>query len=146
MATDFFGYDRTVGALDEIASAEALTITGVGGAELMQQITMQYGQNIRTLFAVGTSNVYFVGGQAQGTLDFQRMSACGTMFDGLDGGNCGKIGSVKLAGGGGSSCFCAPGGVTLDDCLLENVSLRAQAGQIEIIEGGRVRFATLKKG
>jgi hypothetical protein len=145
MATDFFGYARTVGALDEIASAEALTVTGVGGAELMQRLSIQYGQNIRTLFAVGTTNVYFVGGQSQGTLDFERMSACGAMFDGLDGGNCGKLGSIKISGNGNTSCFCAPGGVSLDDCLLESISMRAQAGQIEIIEGGRIRFATLKK-
>lgn len=143
MATDFFGYTREIGALDSIASSESLTITGVGGADLIQSISMQYGQNIRTLFAVGNSNVYFVGGQAQGTLDFERMSACYHMFDGLEGGNCGKMGDLQLTASGGTSCFCAPGGVTIEDALLESISLKAQAGQIEIIEGGRIRFATL---
>ena len=147
MATDFFGYERKTGAIGEIASAENLTLTGVAGSELMQQISMQYGQNIRTLFTVGSSDIYFVGGQAQGTLDFQRLSACTDMFSGLDGAKCGDVGSLTIGGStGGGSCFCKPGGMTLEGCLLENVSLRAQAGQIEIMEGGRIRFATLKKG
>lgn len=146
MAKDFFGYDRQVGAVESISSSEALRITGVGGNDLIQSISLQYGQQIRTLFAVGTSNIYFVGGQSQGTLDFERVSACGNMFDGLDGANCGKIGTITLSGNGASSCFCAPGGVTLTDCMLESVSLRAQAGQVEVLEGGRIRVATLKKG
>jgi hypothetical protein len=145
--TDFFGYSRDIGSLKKIASSESLSMTGGGiGSQLIQSIQMQYGQNIRTLFAVGNSNVYFVGGQAQGTLDFERMSACGDMFKGIQGGNCGKIGTITLAGKGETSCFCAPGGATLTDGLLENISLKATAGQIEIIEGGRIRFASFKKG
>ena len=143
--SDVFGYSRTVGSSNTIASSEALTVTGLGGSDLIQNISIAYGQQIKPLFAVGNSNVYFVGGQAQGTLDFERLSACGSMLDGL-GGNCGVIaGGITLAGAGGSSCFCAPGGVTITDAILESVSIRAQAGQIEVLEGGRMRFATLGK-
>lgn len=139
---DFFGYSRQVGANNKIASSEALTISGLGGADLIQNVSIQYGQQVKTLFAVGNSNVYFVGGQAQGSLDFERLSACGNMLAGL-GGNCGVVGTISLSGHSGSSCFCAPGGVTISDAILENVSIRAQAGQIEVLEGGRMRFANL---
>jgi hypothetical protein len=145
MATDFFGYDRTVAATDTIASSEALVLSGIGGAELIQSISLQYGQQIRSIFAVGTSNIYFVGGQSQGALDFERLSACGDMLAGLQG-NCGKLeGAVSLGGGGAASCFCAPGGITMSDLFIENVSVRARAGQIEILEGGRIRIGTLHK-
>ena len=141
--TDFFGYTRQVGATNKIASSEALTVTGLGGADLIQNISINYGQQIRPLFAVGNSNVYFVGGQAQGTLDFERLSACGSMLNGL-GANCGVMSApINLSGAGSSSCFCAPGGVSLKDVMLESVSIRATAGQIEVLEGGRLRFATM---
>ena len=139
---DFFGYNRKTGATSTISTSEALTVSGLGGSDLVQSINLQYGQQIKTLFAVGNSNIYFVGGQAQGTLDFERLSACGSMFQGLGGSKCGVIGNVSLSGGGGG-CLCAPGGVSLTDCMLENVSMRATAGQIEILEGGRVRFASM---
>lgn len=143
---DFFGYNRTVQSSNQIASSEALTVVGIGGADLIQNINIQYGQQIRPLFAVGNSNIYFIGGQAQGTLDFERLSACGNMLDGLGGGKCGVMGTISLSGGGDSSCFCAPGGVSLDSPMLESVSIRATAGQIEVLEGGRIRFASLNKG
>jgi hypothetical protein len=141
---DFFGYNRAAKSTNEIASSEALTVAGIGGADLIQNISIQYGQQIRPLFAVGNSNIYFVGGQAQGTLDFERLSACGNMLDGL-GGDCGVMGTITISGGAASSCFCAPGGVSLDSPMLESVSIRATAGQIEVLEGGRIRFASLNK-
>lgn len=145
MAQDFFGYNRTVGSTDNIASSEFLTMTSAGlGSDLLQEVSIQYGQSIRTLFAVGSTNVYFVGGQSQGSLDFRRLSACNRMFQGL-GGKCGKMGDVTLSGGGGggAACFCAPGGVKITDAHLESVSMNATAGRIEIMEGGRIRFASL---
>jgi hypothetical protein len=145
MPQDFFGYDRTVGSTNVIASAEALVVSGGGiGSDLMQEVNMTYGQTIRPLFAVGNSNIYFVGGQSQGQLAFRRLSACGSMLKGL-GGNCGRLGaSISLAAGGsGTSCFCAPGGATLGDPVLQNVSVNVRAGQIEIYEGGQIIFGTL---
>lgn len=141
---DFFGYTRNTSATNNIASSEALTVIGVGGVDLIQNINIQYGQQTRPLFAVGNSNVHFVSGQAQGTLDFERLSACGSMLDGL-GGSCGVMGTISLSGGTAGSCFCAPGGVSIDKPILENISIRATAGQVEILEGGRIRFASLNK-
>lgn len=142
MSTDFFGYNRSVGASDSIATSEALTLTINGvGSDLMQSVALQYGQQIQTMFAIGNSNVYFVGGLAQGTLDFERMTNCNSMFDGLKNSDCGQIGTANLGGGGDSSCFCAPGSVTIDDAFLENVRVNARAGSIPVMEGGRIRFA-----
>ena len=146
MATDFFGFTKTVASdSKDIATAEALILSAPLGSELLQSVALQYSQSVRPIFAIGNSNVHFVGGQSTGSLNFQRMSACGDIFAGLSGLACGVLSSVSLSGGGAGDCFCAPGGLTITNAYLQSVSLNATAGRTEILEGGNIVFAMLSK-
>lgn len=143
---DFFGYNKPVNSANKIASSEGLTLTGLGGSSLLQNVRMEYRQQIKTIFAMGTAGVFFVGGQSQGTLDFEKMAECGKLID-IPPGQCGKIGGAGLTVvGTGDQCGCAGGGggFTIAEPWLEAVTLTARAGEIPILVGGRLMFTDLK--
>lgn len=57
------------------ASDMVMTINGAAVAgHVVQQIQMQYQQQITTLYEIGSNNVYYVGGRAQGTMSVARIA------------------------------------------------------------------------
>jgi hypothetical protein len=82
MATNVFNRNINVGQPFS-ADAGVLTISnaGKGGQPLVagqtlglvQQLTINYSQNIRQIWEIGGNNVYFIGGRAAGTATFNRV-------------------------------------------------------------------------
>lgn len=57
------------------ASDMVMEINGAKVAgHVVQQIQMQYQQQITTLYEIGSNNVYYVGGRAQGTMSVARIA------------------------------------------------------------------------
>ena len=57
------------------ASDLVMRINGAKQAgHVVQQIQMQYQQQITTLYEIGSNDVYYVGGRAQGTMSIARVA------------------------------------------------------------------------
>lgn len=147
---DIFGYNRTGQPFAQITSSEFAIIslgTG-GGGSLMQSISGSYQQDLRPFFSIGDPNLYWVGGFAQGQVDFERAVSNRGFFNGLKG-NCGVISSLSINAGQGQRCATAGGGgsggtLAFGGVVLQSVRFRIQAGQSEVIEGASLRVSDMQ--
>ena len=73
MATNILGYTRTKDTKRLISSDfAALSLDSGGELGLVQQATAQYGHQVIPRFEAGSSNLFWVTGQAQGTITLGR--------------------------------------------------------------------------
>lgn len=143
MATDFFGHNREIKSSNQLASSEYAVLTVSGKVDLCQSVNIDYGQDIRPIYEVGSPSVYFVAGHAQGTVSFGRLAGAGGLFSNVSGAACGVISSLSLEIGAGG-CYAGGGGsVSFEGGFVERINLSMQAGAIEITEGATIRVATM---
>lgn len=144
MAADFFGHNRIIKSANQLASSEYARISVGGRIDLAQNVSANYGQQIRPLFEIGAPSVFFVTGHAQGTVSVGRLVGNGGFFANFNGSQCGRIQPVSISGGGGGPCAGGGGGtISFDGGIIESVSLQITAGQIEMTEGVVVRVASM---
>ena len=144
MATDFFGHNRIIKSANQLASSEYARISVGGRVDLAQNVTANYGQQIRPLFEIGAPSVLFVTGHAQGTVSVGRLVGNGGFFSNINATNCGRITPVSINSGSGGPCVGSGGGsVNFDGGIIESVSLQISAGQIEMTEGIVIRVASM---
>ncbi len=73
MANVFRATQKHAGSFQ--ASDMVMLINGAKQAgHVVQQIQMQYQQQITTLYEIGSNSVYYVGGRAQGTMSVARIA------------------------------------------------------------------------
>jgi hypothetical protein len=144
MATDFFGHNRIIKSEKQLSSSEYARISVGGRIDLAQNVTANYGQQIRPLFEIGAPSVFFVTGHAQGTVSVGRLVGKDGFFSNFKGTQCGRIEPVSITGGGGGPCAGGGGGtISFDGGIIESVSLQITAGQIEMTEGVVIRVASM---
>lgn len=144
MATEFFGHNRIVKSANQLASSEYARISVGGNVTLGQNVTANYGQQIRPLYEIGAPSVMFVAGHAQGTVSVGRLVGNNGFFQTFQGTQCGRIQPVSISGGGGGPCSGGGGGsISFDGGIIESVSLQITAGQIEMTEGVVIKVATM---
>ena len=147
MATEFFGYQRTGNAIAQVVSSEFATVSAGGGQiSLVQQVQVDYQQEIRPVFAVGDPNLYWVTGHPQGTVQIVRMAGKTGFFSAFKSGKCGRIDSLSVNATQGLVCAEGVGGggtLSFTGAIVQGVQLNMQAGRVEIMEGVTVRVASL---
>jgi hypothetical protein len=122
-----------------------LKFDGVGPGLLVQQMNFNYQQMVQMLFEVGESNIYYVGGHAQGQVQMSRIvgpgKALGSFFTKY--GDICQPGACMFEAQGG--CGNAEGGVTyrLEHCILNQVGAGVTAQEIVITENIGMMFANL---
>ena len=142
MATDFFGYNRTVGKNTDIASSEYAKLAIGSQVNLCQSVNVQYGQEVRPIYTVGSPNVYFVSGHAQGSIDFDRLAGKGGFWANLQNKQCGIITGLNVTSGA-EGCYGAGGRIQFDGATIKAIGLRITAGAIEITESASIMIASL---
>lgn len=141
---DFFGYNRTALTQGQIASSEFSVVTVGTVQNLVQQIMLNYGQDIRTVYEVGNPNIYWVPGHPEGRMDCSSLVGPNGFFAGWTGTKCGVINNLSITGGPGQ-CGYSTGAVAarFGGGILERVSASISAAALEIAQSASVRVATL---
>lgn len=142
MATDFFGYNREIGASNQLSSSEYAALTIGSKVNLCQNVTTAYQQEIRPLYEVGNPSIFFVPGHASGTVAFGRLAGEGGFFQNLRDSNCGQISPVSI-NSEGSVCFAGSGNLNFAGAMIQSVSLTISTGAIEIQEQATIMVASM---
>lgn len=135
--------------------ADMLTLT-FGGLDvsgfLVQSVQFQYAQQVAMLYEIGSKNVYYVGGRAQGSATLARVIGpevgAGGFIDRFnDLCNPQDIGFEASAGCGGNpgTATSANANYTLVDAVLTTVSVSVTSQEVVINEQLQFIFVDLKK-
>lgn len=122
-----------------------LTFAGLDVAGfLVQNVQFQYTQQITMLYEIGSSNVYYVGGRAQGSATLARVvgpAPLGAQFLRQFNDLCSPQ-DINFDASNG----CRGGGVnyTLEDAVLTTVSVSVQAQDVVINEQLQFIFVDLE--
>lgn len=142
MAQDFFGYNRTVGASNQLSSSEYTSLTVGSLVMLCQNVNASYQQEVRPIYEVGNPTIYFVPGHASGSVSFSRLAGEGSFFQQLRDNNCGQITPVSI-NSSGSACFAGSGSLNFSGAVIRSVSLTMNTGAIEITEQADLVVASM---
>lgn len=142
MATDFFGYNRTIGSSSELASSEYAVLSIGSKVNLCQSVNASYQQEIKPVYEVGNASVHYIMGHAGGNITFARLAGAGKFWSNLASSNCGQINAVSI-NSNGSACYAGGGSLNFDGAAVQRVSLTINTGAIEISEEATIMVASM---
>jgi hypothetical protein len=141
---DFFGYHRNASSSGSKIASSEFAIISIGGAQaLVQRVSVNYGQEIRTVFAVGDTNVYWLPGHAFGTLDVTTLVGKEGFFAGWRGTKCGSISPLSVRAGRGICWSTSDSTINFDGGMMEKISADINQGQLEMQQSVSIRVASL---
>lgn len=145
---DILGNNRISRAPSELGSSEFALITlGNGTVSLSQSFSGNLRQQVRPMFVLGDSSLYWTFGYSEGAAEVSRLAGGQNFFDAFQAGQCGIVHSLNLDLQGGKPCAPNNGGLRsllrFTDGIIEQLSIRMQAGQTEIQESASMRFANV---
>lgn len=151
MANVFKATQKHAGSFQ--ASDMVMTINGAQLAgHVVQQVGMQYQQQITTLYEIGSNNVYYVGGRAQGNLHIARVAGPqavpGIILDSFNnicapGQMTLSAGSDKCEAGGSFTGGVDSGKYKLDGVLVMSLGISTQAQDVVVNEQMGFQFLDL---
>jgi hypothetical protein len=140
---DVFGYENNVKNSGSIASAQFAHITTGDRQALVQQVTVNYGQQIDTVTVVGDPNIYWVPGKPSGTLDVTKLVGADGFFQGWKGNTCGKINNLAVSVDGTHCGFTGSGNMTFSGGIIARLSVTLGSGALTIAETCSIQIASL---
>lgn len=153
MPTDFFGYKREVQPNGTLVSSELATIAVGGGSNIsvVQNVTANYAQQVNPKFESGSPTLYWLTGQAMGSISFSRLVSSSGFLAELSSlkNSCGSVIPVVLGldGTGGCSASAGKSGggkVRFSGGVPESITISWTAGTLEVSEGASIKVATLE--
>lgn len=147
--SNIFDYKRA-GSTERIISSDYAALSFAGELKLVQSAQLNYGHQVIPRFEAGSSELYWVTGQAQGRITIQRAVSQGGMFGGVD--------AEKAANGAliefGMEVKKLDGGVSVTGAtninftggVVVNLTASVQTGSLDVSEGVEVAFANMDKG
>ena len=147
---DIFGYDVDVKEKQVVAARNAALDLGDGRIALVQSINGSYGHTTNTVYEAGSSSVYFVSGNPQGSFDYTTLVGTDGWFAGIvnKSGLCATLRSINidLMGNRDSNCdveVTSKANVKFEGALLESLSFAIQAQDLQISNTGRFKCAKM---
>jgi hypothetical protein len=138
---DIFGYNRNVHTKSLLSSENCVLDFGQGKVGLLQQASLAYQHTIQPQFEVGSSDIYFVNGGAQGQLQFTSLVGRTGFFAGFDLGSqaCGDLQTLSITAVGDDNCDFKVeknNAVRIEGAILQSVSLTFQAADYKVSQQG----------
>jgi len=158
---DFYGYERDHAGTYLYSSDVAAIYFGNNGvgtpqrAGLVQNVQASYQQSVLPRFEAGSSELYWVAGQSQGSVGVGRLVSFGGLLDGIAPGD----GSTDLRNGILGSIFIKIGKLAgqlrqvqipqsqliMKGCVLQGYSTTFTTGALEVAESMAIQVALMKK-
>ena len=141
MSNDIFGYNRNVHTKSILSGENCVLDFGDGKVSLLQQAELTYSHKIDPVYEVGSADVYFVNGGANGSLTFQSVVGRQGFFDGLGLGSqaCGALSTLSITAVDTNNCgfkIEKNNAIRIEGALLQQVTLRFQVGNYQVAQGG----------
>lgn len=138
---DIFGYNRNVNTKSILSSENCVLDFGDGKVALVQDATLNYQHSISPVFEAGSSDIYFVNGGAQGSLNFSSVVGRQGFFAGFNLGKqaCGDLSTLSLTSVAEDGCSVKlekNNAIRIEGALLQSVNLSYRAGQYTVSQGG----------
>lgn len=147
--TDMFGYSRRVHAPGEVLSSEYATLAMEGGDNLtlLQSCQAGYTQQVQPVFEAGSSDLFWVAGQASGTCTIGRAVGKEGFLTKFGTGNCAELRSLDVAldGRGGCAAVTTGSGVSMSGCMPRALGFTFGAGQLQMQETVEMLVASMRK-
>lgn len=148
--TDIFGYEKNTSASGTIITSEFASLSIGGRVSLTQNVSGQYGRQVRTMYESGSSNVYFLHGNSTGNITCSAAVGSKGFFNALNStlAKCGKVDSISvdiLPGGKCSTSTGGKGGLTFSGGMVEGLQFAFQTGLEAVTEGFTIMVAEMNK-
>lgn len=140
---DIFNYNRTSRSAGQVASSEFAVVSMGGRQSLVQQVSVQYGQQITPITQIGDVNIYLLPGRAQGTVNCTKLVGSGGFLAGWRNRECGKITPMSVNMAGSRCGFTGRGSLSFDGGIIENVQITLSSEQLQISESVTIRIASM---
>lgn len=155
---DFFGYTRhNAGKYLPTSDYSALYFANTAGgtgtpskrAGLVQSTAVSYQHRVEPRFEIGSSDIYWVTGQAMGAVTMNRVVGERGFFDGVQVGGAGAslekgvIGTVEFKAGG--QVGLKQDVITMTGCVLQGFGINSSVGGLEVSEGITVNVGMMQK-
>ena len=132
---DIFGYDREVKDKEILSSDNISMDLGEGKIALLQQVTAQYDHQIKPVYEVGSSALYFVNGQPMGSISFANIVGKSGFFNGfgLGGQACGELKTISINAVADSNCdyeIERNSTIKFEGAILKQIEFRVTAGEM----------------
>lgn len=140
---DIFGYNNNVKSEGQVASSEFASVTVGSKQSLVQSVIADYGQTVTPVSQVGDTQIYWITGQPQGTLNITKLVGSGGFFEGWKGLECGKVNNLAVSLDGGRCGFSGAGNLTFNGGVIQRVNVTLGTGQMTIGENCVIQIASL---
>lgn len=142
---DVFGVDKNVYGADRIVNGAGVLVSIDGPIYLVQSCNVSYSRQVTPIYELGSEDIYAGVSNPAGTVQLERVIGFGkealVTFKADDA--C-KGKTVTI--GNGDSCGDKFGTITAPNALLQDVGIRAQAGQASVTESATYWAGTLEIG
>lgn len=155
MATNVLGYDRSDTTARLISSDYAAISFGTSEVGLVQSAQLNYGHQVIPRFEAGSSNLYWVTGQAQGRITVQRAVSSKGLFGSIDVGEAAKgtlakfslkIEDAGFTAGGNIANVSGDTNINFSGGVIVNITASVQTGNLDVSEGVEIAFAEMDMG
>lgn len=149
---DFFGYNKTAKGMENITSPSmvAVSIGGSGGAlSLAQQCDVTYQREIAPVYELGSDSVWMTGGKSSGSCNISRAigsagGGAGTKFlNPFKPADPCKTTQITISKGAGT-CGAEPGNLTCKGCLLQQIQVQVQVGQLFVTDSATFNVGSVE--
>lgn len=131
------------------------SLTPAGNIGLVQSVNCVYQHNVQARFEAGSSQLFWLAGQARGVMDMGRLVSSNGLLDGVSFGGTpqgignGAIGGVNLQLSKGKTTVNASDAkshLVLKACVLSSYSVTFATGGLEVAEMIRIECGLVKRG
>lgn len=145
--SDVFGRNVQYGG-SMTAESTRVGISGVDEGLIVQQMEIQYQQQVSRLYALESGKIYFVAGQTEGRARMQHVVGPQGLALGFytTAGNVCTPQNLVISMGSGCHGNTERGKVTLNNSVLSGVSFQASAENMIIFGGAEAMFVSLSVG
>jgi hypothetical protein len=147
MANDILGYDRTANAPGTVMTGDYALLDLGGRVGLLQQVSVEYGQQVETFREVGSADLFWITGEPMGSLTAASAVSNKGFFDGLPKGICGSIEKAVVSLGGKGNCAAAnvtsSSALHIKDAVTKGLGVQISAGSRPITQNISMVFAYL---
>ncbi len=139
MARDIFGRVKTTGTPFKTDNVTLIFSGNETDSLLVQTLSVQYAQDVRRVYEIGSTNVYLMAGETSGQMQFTRVvgpKPIQTRFLSRFGDLC-QVNQNRVAFDLGSEISCVPGArssLTCSGCHISSVGWNVGAQPLVITE------------
>ncbi len=153
--TNVLGYQRSDTTARLISSDYAAISFGSKEVGLVQSAQLNYGHQVIPRFEAGSSNLYWVTGQAQGRITVQRAVSSKGLFGSIEVGQAAKgtlakfslkIDDENFTAGGPLTNVSGDTNINFAGGVIVNITASVQTGNLDVSEGVEIAFAEMDMG